>query len=51
MLQDVLGLDRVNRLPYKQEPKLSIPKSITAFVRVRNDSVAVTVLLDFLLIS
>ena len=32
VLQDVLGLDRVNRLLYKQEPKLSIPKSIAAFV-------------------
>ena len=32
ILQDVLGLDRVNRLPYKQGPKLSIPKSIAAVV-------------------
>ena len=32
VLQDVLGLDRINRLPYKQKPKVSIPKSIAAVV-------------------
>ena len=32
MIQDVLGLDQINGLPYKEKSKLPIPKSIAAVV-------------------